>query len=157
MRLWVPKTTAPVSLSHRSCFCLGHGHKLPAGHRAGGGCLESCGDDRQTAGEPNGFICVQWGPAHSLTSEEQGTELMKPWRARLPAPTPSLLEHGSRDNCRLQQASPSPKYFVISCLFSIHRTESSFSSSFLESSCDLQDEGRGAGFVGLLLTPELCD
>lgn len=82
---------------------------------------------------------------------------MKPRRAWLPAPAPSLRELGSRDDCRLRQASPSPKYFVISCLFSIHRTESSFSSSFLESSCNLQDEGRGAGFVGMLLTPELCD
>lgn len=108
MRLWVLKTTAPVSLSYRPSFCLGHGHKLPAGHRARGGCLESRGDDRQTAGEPTGFICVQWGPAHSLTGEEQGTELMKPRRARLPAPAPSLPEHGSPDDCRLPQASPSP-------------------------------------------------
>lgn len=103
-----PGDSSPISLPCRSCFCLGHGHQLTAGHRAGGGCLEPRGDDRQTTGEPHGLICVQWRPAHRLTSQGQGTELMKRLRAWLPAPPPFVLEQGSRDDYRLQQASPSP-------------------------------------------------
>lgn len=103
-----PGDSCPISLPCRSCFCLGHGHQLPAGHGAGGRCLESCGDDRQTAGEPCGLICVQRGPAHSLTSQGQGRELMKPLRAWLLAPPSSVLEQGSHDNYRLLQASPGP-------------------------------------------------
>lgn len=158
VRLGILKTAAFVSLSCRSCFCLGNGHQLPAGHRAGGRCLEPCGDDRQTAGEPRGSVCVQRGPAYSLTSQGQGTELMKPLRSWLLAPPSSLLEHGSRDDYRLQQASPRPKYFVISCLFSVHRTESlsSFSSCFLESSCYYRMKGgieEGSGLCWTLAHP----
>lgn len=48
---------------------------------------------------------------------------MKPLRAWFPASPQPLLEQGSRDDCVLQQASPSPKYSVTSCLFLISRTE----------------------------------
>lgn len=68
---------------------------------------------------------------------------MKSPRAWLLAPLPALPEQESHDDYRLQQASPGPKYSVISFLFSISRTESfsSFSPSFPESSWNLQDEG----------------
>lgn len=68
---------------------------------------------------------------------------MKLLRAWLPAPPPSLLELGSYDDHRFQEASPSPEYSVTSCLFPISRTESfsSFPFSFPESSCNLQDVG----------------
>ena len=121
--LGILETAAPVSFPYRSCFRLGHGHQLPTGHGTGRRCLEPRGDDRQTAGEPGGLNCVQRGPAHSLTSQGQGTELVKPVRAWFLAPPTSLLEQGSRDDCVFQQASPSPKYSVTSCLFLISRTE----------------------------------
>lgn len=53
---------------------------------------------------------------------------MKPLRACSWPPT-SLLEQGSHDDYIFLQASPSPKYSVISCLFPISRTES-FTSFF---------------------------
>lgn len=70
----------------RICVCLGHGHQPAAWHWRGRWWVESCEDDRQTAGEPCSTDGLQWRAAHRPFGQRQAGELMsctdREWRGR---------------------------------------------------------------------------